>query len=296
MGGELADQPGDQAVAGGAAVAVLVERHARAARGDDERRVGDDQVEGLPRHRVEQAPLPQLGVDPVEREGETGEVEGAAGQVGRDPVCRVPGQVQRLDPAAGAEVEGALDARAGGPGGQRGRGAADAEDVVGRQRAAGRGLGEVGGDPPGVLVGAVGPQVAGGDEPAAVRPHEPEGPGADAAGAGQGGVQARGVDGQAEHEAAQQHGGGGLAALRHQGRRQRLLPVQGGGGPLAEQRREPLHRVCRPAQVGAQVGQRRGVVGAGRRRAGRRGGRESWGHPRTLARPPDVGWRVSDPR
>ena len=62
----------------------------------------------------------------------------------------VPAQVQRLHAAAGAEVERPADRRADRELGERGRGAADAEDVVARAAArdAVEACAEVGGDPP----------------------------------------------------------------------------------------------------------------------------------------------------
>ena len=169
-GGEVRADAGDevahQQVPAAAGVAVLHERQAGVVgggRGDDEGRVGHDQVEGLPGDRLEQGAAAQVEPGPGERGVERGEAQGARGDVGGDHVLAVPGGVQGLDPAAGAEVEDAL-ARV--PHGELGQGEgrpADAQDVVGGQRRAGLDLAEVGGDPPvrraGGVRGAVGAQV-----------------------------------------------------------------------------------------------------------------------------------------
>jgi len=104
----------------------------RGGRRDHERRVGRDQVEGLAGHRFPEGALAHLHVDVVERGVERGDRQGARIDVGRDDPAGVRGQVERLDPAAGAEVECAVDRPPGGQLGERGGGRAHAQDMVGR--------------------------------------------------------------------------------------------------------------------------------------------------------------------
>src|SRR5438270_2583525 len=76
--------------------------------GDHERRVGDDQIEALPRDRGQEVPQAALHRrDRVERRVEGGEGDGPGVAVGGDDRVAVGSGEQRLDAAAGAEVEGA---------------------------------------------------------------------------------------------------------------------------------------------------------------------------------------------
>src|SRR5699024_8748139 len=99
--------------------------------------------------------------DPVQRRVESGDGEGAFGEVGGDHVLGVAGGVQGLDPAAAAQVQHAADGGARGDPGQGEGGAAHAEDVLRAQRTAGRQLREVRGDPPVDLPGVVARRVRG---------------------------------------------------------------------------------------------------------------------------------------
>ena len=75
-------------------------------RRDDERRVRHDPVEPLAGDRVEQAPEPRLdAVDVVEQGVQPREAERARRDVGRDDVVDAASGAQRLDAAAGADVE-----------------------------------------------------------------------------------------------------------------------------------------------------------------------------------------------
>ena len=103
---------------------VAVDEPLAGGRRDHERRVGGDQVEALVRDRLEEAALADL--DPVAPRS----LSAALNRVSRSArwftsvatTCvRVRGQVQGLDAAAGAEVEGAADRLADGQLRQRGR-------------------------------------------------------------------------------------------------------------------------------------------------------------------------------
>ena len=157
----------DDPVAGQAGVAV--DEPLAGRRGDDERRVGRDEVEALPAQRLEERPLPHVHGDLVERRVETRHPQRAGVDVGRDDLPGVGGEVQRLDAAAGAEVEGPADGLADRELGQAGRRAGDAEHVVAADpvRGAVEAGSEVGDDPQVLLVGAVGPAV----EPRRHLPH-----------------------------------------------------------------------------------------------------------------------------
>jgi hypothetical protein len=142
-------EPADDVVAGQTGVPVRVRGHRRRAGRDDERRVAHDEVEPLGGGRLEQIALPELGADAVQRQVEPREGEGAHGEVGRDDGGGVPARVQGLHAAAGADVEDATDGRPERAARQRDRGSADTEHVLGAERASGRELPQVGGDPPG---------------------------------------------------------------------------------------------------------------------------------------------------
>ncbi len=188
VGGPL-DEGAAQVVAAHAAVPVGEAGPVGGAGGDDEGRVGDDQVVGsLALDRGEEGPLAQVRLGrPGEGQGEAGEAQGAGVEVGGGDVTGVLGDVQRLDARAAAEVQGAghggphRDARQGR------RGAADPEDeprAVGHARRRGRSrvhggtdaagaadrAAEVGDDPPVLPRGtAVGPYVHRRSHRAAVR-------------------------------------------------------------------------------------------------------------------------------
>ena len=154
---------------GAAGVAVLHEGQARLAHGrgrEDEGRVGDDQVEAAAGDGLQEGAgqeLQAIGADGGQGGVEGGEGQGALGDVGGGHAVGVAQQVEGLDAAAAAQVEGGGDGAAGGQGGQGQAGAADAQDVVGGQGGAGGELAEVGGDPPadvaGLVAGLVGAQV-----------------------------------------------------------------------------------------------------------------------------------------
>ncbi len=100
MGGTGYD-PARHLVAWEAAVAVD-----EARRPDDERRVGHHQVEPPSCDRLPHVPGQQLGLDSRQGEGQRGQGEGARVRVRRGDSPAVGGEVQRLDPAAGTDVEG----------------------------------------------------------------------------------------------------------------------------------------------------------------------------------------------
>jgi hypothetical protein len=163
--GRAADQPRARLVTAQPAVAVGV---AGALRPDDERRVADDQVELLALDRVPERALAQIERHVRQRGGHPRQPQRAGQHVGAEDDRGVPAQVQRLHPAAGAEVERAPDpSPAGRLGEGRGR-AADPEDVIGaegRRHTVQPGA-EVGDDPPRRVPGAG----------LAVRPHVETGP------------------------------------------------------------------------------------------------------------------------
>ncbi len=169
----------DEGVPHHPAVAVLVRGHARGARGDDERRIRDDVVEGLPRHRLEQAAQPELdALDAVEACVERRELEGMLGDVGRHDVVGMPGGVERLDPAPRAHIECARHRALEHEAAQGERCAADTEHVVLGQRVAECELAEVRDDPPlaraPCIHEAVGAEVDGGYDRAVRDVHQPE--------------------------------------------------------------------------------------------------------------------------
>ena len=129
--GDAADDVLDDAVAGQSRVAV--DQPLPRRRGDHERRVRRDEVELVVGDRLEEAALAHLDPvgDLVELGVEPGQPQRALVHVGGDDPFGVGGQVQRLHSAAGTEVERAPHRLAHGQLGQRGRGRADAEHVVG---------------------------------------------------------------------------------------------------------------------------------------------------------------------
>ena len=189
-------------------------------------------------------------------------------QVGDDDLVGVGLEVQGLHAAAGAEVERAVDVRPGGPRRQGRRGATDAEHVVLAQRAPGRDLTEVGGDPPVDAVGGVRAQVAQRDDGIPLGLDQAELHRAVDAEGGQRGRSLGDVDGVAEreqpHQGRARGGRGGGDPLRGQ----RLVAVEGGGGHRAEQLGDARDGVARGDEVGAQGGDE-GGVDAGRVRGHR---------------------------
>lgn len=96
---------------------------------DDEGRVGDDQVERVGAHRLEEGALAQVGGGGAgQGEGEPGELQGTGVEVGGGDPGRVLGGVQRLDAGARTEVEGRGDRCPDGDPGEGGGGPADPED------------------------------------------------------------------------------------------------------------------------------------------------------------------------
>ena len=119
------------------------------ARADHERGIADHQVEAAPGHRGDHVTAQQLPVLPVERGGGRGEAQRPLGHVGGGDPAGVGAQMQRLDAGAGAEVERGVHGRAHRGRDQRLGGAADAQHVLGVQRAPGaRGGRHVGEHPP----------------------------------------------------------------------------------------------------------------------------------------------------
>ena len=112
-----------------------------AAGRDDERRVGNHQLELLARDRVQQGSEPQahagvkvgrvqVQLGGVEQQVEPGERQCAFGDVRGGHVLRVVQQVEGLDAAARAEVEGLGNMAAGGDLDQGGGGLPNPQDVV----------------------------------------------------------------------------------------------------------------------------------------------------------------------
>ena len=125
----------------------------------------------------------------------------------RDDRAAVSGEVQGLDPATGAEVEGPPCGAAGGPLGDGHRGRPDAEDVVRGQGTTAGDLGLVRHDPPVVGLVAVGAQVAERSRVAGAELDEPQRSGPDRGQAGEGAVEVGGGDRHTEREATHQDGG-----------------------------------------------------------------------------------------
>ncbi|MET3801762.1 hypothetical protein ABID70_001717 [Clavibacter michiganensis] len=208
-------------------------------------------VEPLPRDRLEQAAEPQLdGRDPVEGRVQRRERQGAGGDVGRHHAVGVPGGVQRLDPAAGSEVERARDRGRDHEPAEGGGCAAHPEHVVLVEGAAGGELAQVGCDPPladAVRVDeAVGTEVDRGSHAVAVDLDEAEALGAVEAERRQGDAEVGRVDGVPEHEQGCERGGRGEPVGAAGGRdgatgRDPVPPVQrlpGRVAPDPERRRE----------------------------------------------------------
>ena len=195
-------------------------------------------------------------------------------------------QVEGLDAAAAAQVQGSTDPRARGQARQGEAGAADPQDVVGGQGPAGDELTQVGGHPPadlsGVINGLVGAQVdTGTDASGPVElADQANGGGARRCRAGQGGVKGGGGDRLTKHEQGGQdrhgrrRGPGGQGGAHGSQGGQADLPAQGGVGGLAQ---EGGHRLHTPTGVGQVRPQARRLLGRGRRRW--EGGRRIRGGP-----------------
>ena len=123
-------------------------------------------------------------------------------------------QVEGLDAAAAAQIQGGAHPRARGQARQGEAGAADAQDVIGGQGPAGDELAQVGGHPPadlaGVVNGLVGAQVDQGTDATGLvgLADQADGGGACRCSAGQGGVEGGGGDRLTEHEQGGQDGHG----------------------------------------------------------------------------------------
>lgn len=114
-----------------------------------ERRVAHHQVEAPPGDGGDHVTAEEFPVLAVERGGGGGEAQRPRRQVGGGDPPRVAGQVQGLHAGPGAQVQRGLDGPADGRADQRLRRPADAEHVLGVQRAAGPGTGgHVGEHPP----------------------------------------------------------------------------------------------------------------------------------------------------
>ena len=290
--GEGPDQRGDDLIARQAAVAVgeLVRGGLpEAARRDHERRVGDHQFEFLARHRIQQgAPAQahagfqvggvQVQLAGVEEQVEAGEREGAVGDVGGGDVLGVVEQVEGLDAAAGAEVQGPGHVPAGGDLHQRGGGLPDPEDVVVAQHPGALVGGEVAGHPelrapllPFLIrpVPAVGPQVhLRLDQAVGGRLHEAQFQQARRADAGQGGVEGGGglrFGQQPEADDGGERRRRRLPVAGRLGNDQRgnqLVPAQGAVRGRAEQFGDAVNGVADAAQVRGQGIEQAGEVAA----------------------------------
>ena len=124
---DVLDDGAAQPIAGDARIAVDVVLGARA---DHEGRVGHDEVEALPRHGVEEAAGPQIPGHPVEPRSGLRQRQRPRVGVGGHDVGAVTVQVQRLDTAAGAQVERALHRGPNHGPRQRHRRTPDAEDML----------------------------------------------------------------------------------------------------------------------------------------------------------------------
>jgi hypothetical protein len=156
----LADDPLDDRV--GRQAGVAVDQSLAGRRGDHERRVGRDQVEGVAGDGLEERALADVDVrEAVQRSVEAGEPQGPLVDVGGHDVLGVGRQVQGLDATAGAEVQGAAHWLTQGELGEGGGGRTDPEHVVrlDADRRAVETRRQVGGDPQVPVLGGVGPDV-----------------------------------------------------------------------------------------------------------------------------------------
>ena len=256
--GQLPGDVGEQLVTAAAAVPVRPLGDAGVARGDDERRVGDDEVELLARDRLEQRSRAQIQVDPVERRGEGRERDRALGQVGGDHPIGVAGGVQGLDAAATAHIERRAHALARRDRREGERCPADPEHVLGVQGRAGGELGEVRGDPPAdraqIVLRRVGGEVDERTDALAVEGDDAQLARAVGAGGRERGVQHAGIELVPEGEQLEQARGRVVDVGEGAQRRHRLLAAERGGGHRAQQILDALARVLRPLEVLAQGG------------------------------------------
>ena len=244
---DVADEAGDDRVPGRPAVAVLVQRHLVGTRGDDEGGIAHDEVEAFATHGVEERPGAQVEVDAGELGVERRVAEGPLRDVGGDDLLGVRGQVQRLDSAPCPEVERAGDGGAGRPAGERRRRAADAEDVVGRQRRPEDELAVVRGDVPGPLLVAVGPHLGGRAHPVRGQLCQPELHEARGRQRRQQLVDLSRVDGLAEREEPDEGRQRTVDLAHATACRDWVLTMEGCGGDRPE---EVLHRLYRhPSSV-----------------------------------------------
>src|SRR5690606_13457365 len=116
MSAQSGDEISDDGVAGRSTVAVLEQRHRAVAWRADEGRVAHDEVEGLPCDGLEHRPASDIPADAVESGVEGRVCQGPLGEVAHHDLARVAGEVQRLNPRAGADVESPRDAASWGPG------------------------------------------------------------------------------------------------------------------------------------------------------------------------------------
>ena len=84
---------------------VAIDQALAGGRGDHEWRIGDDQVEGFIHHRLEIAAIAHIDIDLIELSVETCQPQGTGIDVGRDDMLGMGGQMQRLHPTAGAQIE-----------------------------------------------------------------------------------------------------------------------------------------------------------------------------------------------
>ncbi len=142
---------------------------------DHERRVGDHQVEPPTGHRLDQVAGEQFPAQPVQGGRGRGEAQRTGVHVGGGHGAGVPGQVQGLHAAAGAEIQRGRDRRPDRGLRQRDRGAADAEHVVGPQRPGAHVVAEIGEHPPAAGVVGVRAQIEPGADPVPGADQQPGG-------------------------------------------------------------------------------------------------------------------------
>lgn len=207
------------ALAGGACHRLAVLHHGqprlvRGGRSDDERRIGDDEIEPLPRHRLEQRALAQVPLVTGELRVKAREREGARRDVrGRNGLC-VPGEQRGLNPAAGAQIEDAPHGRARRHARERQGGPAHPEHVVRGHGAPGHPFAEVRREPHVTIPHLNRAEVDSGCPPAVVGGSED----ADGGGTGRGEIREGAIrlgvrDGVAQHEeAGEDRGRGGARA------------------------------------------------------------------------------------
>ena len=183
--------------------------------------------------------------------------------------------------------------------GERGRGAADAEHVVGAQRAAGRELAEVGGDPPvdrprrrrrprrGAGRRGRGPRRPGPAPAAATSPSRAAPSARRASGSARSSAARRTGTPSSERPHEGRDAVAGARRARGAAARHGLLAVQRGGGDRAEQVLDALDGVPGGAQVVAQRGDE-GGIGLGCHRVRRRESQDPPGHHPCRPRQPEA--------